>query len=374
MAESPSKRAKIDIPSSTLSENEAVQYDRQIRLWGVDAQQRLRKTRILVVGATGLAAELCKNIVLAGIGTLTLMDDQLVSVADLSAQFFLGSSDLGFNRAQASIEKIQQLNPNVKVTSNTQNVLDQPENFFTAFDIVCVTDASLRTMSAVNETCRKLGVHFFSGQCFGFFGFIFADLLDSYSFSETRKLEKDKFKKDAEDIFVTNIFDTNFVSLNAALAFAGSNMAHAAKLHKKPKLFFGLLALDCYHELHPHCHTIPLTEMHAVVLAKNVALERIGVDPALLTESYLRDLIGSLGCELSPVAAIVGGVFAGEVIKVVSGKDMPLNNFFFYDGIDSTGLVEQIGLGLTNLTRDLQKERQTTAPHVLEAAPIAIID
>jgi molybdopterin/thiamine biosynthesis adenylyltransferase len=51
----------------------------------------------LVVGATGVAAELCKNIVLAGIHSLTLMDDQPVTIADLSAQFLIGVADIGEN-------------------------------------------------------------------------------------------------------------------------------------------------------------------------------------------------------------------------------------------------------------------------------------
>ena len=47
--------------------------------------------------------------------------------------------------------------------------------------------------------------------------------------------------------------------------------------------------------------------------------------------------------ELSPVCAIVGGVLGGEVIKAVSLKDAPHNNFFLYNGFQCDGFVEQIG-------------------------------
>ena len=47
--------------------------------------------------------------------------------------------------------------------------------------------------------------------------------------------------------------------------------------------------------------------------------------------------------ELSPVAAIVGGVLAQEIIKVISNKDAPHNNFFLYNPIESCGVVECIG-------------------------------
>lgn len=48
--------------------------------------------------------------------------------------------------------------------------------------------------------------------------------------------------------------------------------------------------------------------------------------------------------ELSPAAAVVGGVLAQEIIKAVSHKDMPIRNYFFFNGLtDRTGLVEAIG-------------------------------
>ena len=47
--------------------------------------------------------------------------------------------------------------------------------------------------------------------------------------------------------------------------------------------------------------------------------------------------------ELSPVAAIVGGVLAQEIIKVISNKDAPHNNFFLYNPMETCGVVETIG-------------------------------
>jgi molybdopterin/thiamine biosynthesis adenylyltransferase len=54
-----------------LSKTERDVYDRQIRLWGVDAQSKMTSSKLLVIGMTGLAAEVCKNLILAGIN-LTL--------------------------------------------------------------------------------------------------------------------------------------------------------------------------------------------------------------------------------------------------------------------------------------------------------------
>ena len=52
---------------------------------------------------------------------------------------------------------------------------------------------------------------------------------------------------------------------------------------------------------------------------------------------------GLLFAELAPVAAIVGGILGQEVIKAISNKDAPHNNFFFYNPLESCGVVETIG-------------------------------
>jgi hypothetical protein len=92
--ESNAKRSKT---SAELSASEATQYDRQIRLWGLDAQRRIRDADVLVIGASGVAAELCKNVVLAGIHSLTLLDHRQVTLEALSAQFLIGPDQLGEN-------------------------------------------------------------------------------------------------------------------------------------------------------------------------------------------------------------------------------------------------------------------------------------
>ncbi|KAM7134068.1 LOW QUALITY PROTEIN: SUMO-activating enzyme subunit 1 [Macrochelys suwanniensis] len=74
-----------------ISEEEAAQYDRQIRLWGLEAQRRLRASRVLLVGMKGLGAEVAKNLILAGVKGLTMLDHQQVGALGLSRLGFLGT-------------------------------------------------------------------------------------------------------------------------------------------------------------------------------------------------------------------------------------------------------------------------------------------
>ncbi|VDI74597.1 ubiquitin-like 1-activating enzyme E1 A [Mytilus galloprovincialis] len=80
-----------------ITEDEAALYDRQIRLWGLDAQKRLRHSRVLLIGLRGLGAEIAKNIVLAGIKSLTLLDQTEVTEEDTCSQFLIPQSEIGKN-------------------------------------------------------------------------------------------------------------------------------------------------------------------------------------------------------------------------------------------------------------------------------------
>lgn len=80
-----------------VAADEIALYDRQIRLWGVKAQEKIRTANILLVSIKALANEIAKNLVLAGIGSITLADHENVSEDDLGAQFFISDADVGKN-------------------------------------------------------------------------------------------------------------------------------------------------------------------------------------------------------------------------------------------------------------------------------------
>ena len=69
----------LDLEKMTVTEQEVTQYDRQIRLWGLEAQNRLRTSKILLFGLKPLGAEICKNLVLAGIGEISVCDSEPIN-------------------------------------------------------------------------------------------------------------------------------------------------------------------------------------------------------------------------------------------------------------------------------------------------------
>ncbi|XP_056849073.1 SUMO-activating enzyme subunit 1A-like [Raphanus sativus] len=102
-----------------LTEQETALYDRQIRVWGANAQRRLTKSHILVSGIKGTVAEFCKNIVLAGVGSVTLMDDRLVNEEPLNANFLIPPDENAYRGrtvAEICCDSLRGFNPMVLVS------------------------------------------------------------------------------------------------------------------------------------------------------------------------------------------------------------------------------------------------------------------
>lgn len=85
-----------------LTEDEAALYDRQLRLWGVEAQNRMLGSNLLVVGFRGVAAEVLKNTILAGVGAITMLDAEDVMEQDLGSNYFLREEDVGLKVSSPS--------------------------------------------------------------------------------------------------------------------------------------------------------------------------------------------------------------------------------------------------------------------------------
>lgn len=83
--------ADADFSLGGLSEEQAAVYDRQLRVWGVEAQKRLGGSKFFVAGLTGLASEACKNVVLAGVGTVLLYDDGTPAAEAAPGNFLAGA-------------------------------------------------------------------------------------------------------------------------------------------------------------------------------------------------------------------------------------------------------------------------------------------
>lgn len=84
------------VREKAISEDEAKLYDRQLRLWGAAAQARMLASNVLFAGRfRGIAVDAVKNVVLAGVGALTLLDGEDLEPEDLGADYFATEHDIG---------------------------------------------------------------------------------------------------------------------------------------------------------------------------------------------------------------------------------------------------------------------------------------
>jgi ubiquitin-activating enzyme E1 len=149
-------------------------YSRQIATFGMEAMGKLIKMNVLIVGLRGLGIETAKNLILAGPKSVTLYDPTLVTIGDLSSNFNLKEAHVGIvSRAEASFEKLQELNPYVKVSVISTLSLEDHSKFH----VVAYTEilSNIDKITKVDDFCREHKVGFILSQTYGPQGFTFLD-------------------------------------------------------------------------------------------------------------------------------------------------------------------------------------------------------
>jgi len=328
-----------------LTKEETAIYDRQIRLWGVEAQQRLRKAKILVVGMCGLGNEVSKNILLAGVKHMTLLDHTHLEADEWRSQFLAPQDMIGKNKAEACLGRARELNPMVEIVADTADIDSKSDDFIKDFDVVCLAGCSGQTQVKVNEICRRLGVKFLSGNVFGYYGYMFADLGTHEYVEEKTKVmvhkagepPSKKKKKEEDQQVEMEHKSTTFCGLRDALDYPYLEGKTLRQVQQVSKTYLVMQVLHAYQEKYgsyPRQLNSNRT-VEQLLDMRNDVLDKLRVDADLLPDDFTSACVS----EMFPVNAIVGGVLAQEVIKAVSGKDAPHNNFFFYNGLDTSGVV-----------------------------------
>ncbi|PCH39747.1 hypothetical protein WOLCODRAFT_136479 [Wolfiporia cocos MD-104 SS10] len=323
-----------------ITEDEAAVYDRQIRLWGLEAQQRMRNATILVVRLRGVATEAIKNIVLAGIGRLVLVDGDAVAPEDLGAGFFFREDDVGRQKAEAAKARIESLNPLVTVEALSSLPAlegDGLDTLVRSADMVCVTDMDRDTLIRVNDACRRAAKPFYSGGTYGLLGYIFCDLLTHDYIAPDRTAPKDTAK---------NVKNTTvYCPLKVALEHSWTGLTRKQTKELNPAALFTILGLWEYQ--HSHAGALP-DGADAAPTLENIAnslLQKASVNKQAiphLPKELIETIAYTAAHELSPVCAVVGGMLAQDILKALAARESPIVNFFVFDGHTGGGTVSRL--------------------------------
>ncbi|KAG2690945.1 hypothetical protein I3760_09G214400 [Carya illinoinensis] len=149
-------------------------HSRQLAVYGRETMRRLFASNVLISGMQGLGAEIAKNLVLAGVKSVTLHDEGAVELWDLSGNFIFSEYDVGKNRALASIQKLQELNNSVVISTLTTELTKEQ---LSDFQVVVFTDISLEKAIEFDDYCHnhQPPISFIKSEVRGLFGSTFCD-------------------------------------------------------------------------------------------------------------------------------------------------------------------------------------------------------
>ncbi len=160
-------------PLPKLSHEEILRYSRHLILpdVGVEGQKKLKAARVLLVGAGGLGSPAALYLAAAGVGTLGIVDFDVVDKTNLQRQVLHGTSTVGVSKLESAKQRIHDLNPNVRVEPfETRLTADNALDIIRDFDIVADGTDNFPTRYLVNDACVLLGKPNVYGSIFRFEG------------------------------------------------------------------------------------------------------------------------------------------------------------------------------------------------------------
>ncbi len=293
--------------TASISEADAKLYDRQIRLWGAASQQKIFEGRVLAIGVCGVMAETLKNLALAGVGRLEVVDDGIVSVNDVGSNLLFGRESVGLNRALACRERLQELNPRVEVVVTARSASSLDEGFVSTFDvIVCSSTRGHADALHVNVLARRGGGTskvFFTVASHGRYGFVVCDA------------SKHVYRLEGSDVDVHCDVMPSFEEVCRSKPLVGKKST--------PHLVWTQLLLR-FQLAHGR---LPVSSDVALLSAMQKEMQV----STPVSEAELENFARFASTELSPVCAVLGGIAGQQVLRALTRMGKPMNNIFVFD-------------------------------------------
>jgi len=154
-----------------LTEREQERYKRQMLLFGDDGQERLKNAHIFIAGAGGLGSPISLYLAVAGIGTLTIVDKDVVDQSNLNRQILHYDRDIGRRKTESAEEKLRAANPDitVRVIDTTIDAANVHALVGNADGIVDAMD-NFPTRYLLNDVAIAKNIPLFHGGIRGFYG------------------------------------------------------------------------------------------------------------------------------------------------------------------------------------------------------------
>ena len=150
-------------------------YDRQLRLWGANGQRALGSSHLLLVNADSAGTETLKNLVLPGVGKFTILDEQLLTHADLGSNFFCEASGLGKPRGDKVAELLCEMNGDVQgnaIFGNLSSAVATDAEFLSHFNLVVASNLPEAHLLQLSEACWLRNIPLIVVRGYGLLGYV----------------------------------------------------------------------------------------------------------------------------------------------------------------------------------------------------------
>lgn len=322
-------------------------YDRQIRLWGADAQKRMSNARVLYINLTGVTCEIMKNLVLAGVAAVVCDDRPYPeAVREMPCSFFHaeemekaissgsetedGGEEPEAKKAKtapttvasAIQPKVEELNPLLSGRNSIEErpLSSLPDDYFTQFDSVVASRLTVDEATRISESLQKVveGRLFIVTDTFGFDGCAHIDFGRNHTYR--REVGKDKLS----DLLKIEPYIPMADMLNVPLSDAKGRWDKVA-----PRiLVLQRLLMDYWGQSKNGQERQQFCSFANDWLSSN----KVPTDKCSLDLAQLAGIADHP--EISPVCAVLGGILGNEVIKALTCKGEPANNVMLFNGLD----------------------------------------
>ena len=159
-------------------------YSRQLYVMGHEGQRQMAASNVLICGLDGVGVEIAKNVILAGVKSVTLLDDTPASWMDMGAQFYVREADLGQPRAAVPQPRLPS---STRTCPSTCAAASAPRELVSAGGLACVVlcGAPLATQLEVDAACRAAGSRLVVADACGLFAPLFVDFGDAFVVHDT---------------------------------------------------------------------------------------------------------------------------------------------------------------------------------------------
>ena len=154
-----------------LTKNEVERYERQIRIFGEEGQEKLKNAKVFIAGAGGLGSSIATYLAVAGIGRIRLVDCDTVELSNLNRQTLHWNKDIGKRKTASAKEKLEEINPDVGIETTSEKI-NENNVFELIGDSDLIIDAmdNFYTRYLLNKAAIVKNIPFFHGAINGLYG------------------------------------------------------------------------------------------------------------------------------------------------------------------------------------------------------------